>query len=357
VTVSAALIVKNEERVLARCLESIKGAVDEIVIVDTGSEDRTRKIARRYTDRVFDFTWRQDFAAARQYAFDQATSDWVIWLDADDVVRHAGAIRPLLQDIPASVGLVYWRYEYAFDGQGNVTCEFWRERCARRGQGRWTGRIHETLSAPGETQYRTEVVVEHHPEPGVDKLERNIAILQAAIAEEGEIPRLLFYLGRDLASAGQTDRALEALQRYVQIADWDDEKYQAQTRIAELLRWQKRYPEALDADLAALKIHPTWPDAYFGLARTYYFLQDWSKVVHWSEFGEMLATPETIAILDPMDYSFNWIIYYTVALYHVGRIEDALTWTRRALALRPDDPWHRQNEALFQQELHPVSQR
>jgi hypothetical protein len=57
-----------------------------------------------------------------------------------------------------------------------------------------------------------------------------------------------------------------------------------------------------------------------------------------------------------MDYSFNWIIYYTVALYHVGRVEDALTWTRRALELRPDDPWHRQNEALFQQELHPVSQ-
>lgn len=348
-SVAAALIVRDAEATLARCLASVRDAVDEIVVVDTGSVDRTREIAAGYTDRLFDLPWRQNFAAARQYAFDQATADWVFWLDADDVVRNPHAISPMLAAAHAQTGLIFWRYEAAFDPHGNVTCAFWRERCARRGQGHWTGRIHETLSAPGEPWYGEEVVVEHRPEPGANNLARNIAILETALAEEGEDPRLMFYLGRDLASAGETDRARHVLERYLPVAIWDDEKYQAQTLIAELWRRQAQYDAAIDADLAAFKIHPTWPDAYFGLARTYYFRQDWSKVVHWSEFGEMLAEPQTVAILDPMAYRFHWIIYYTNALYHVGRIEDALRWTLRALEICPDDPWHRQNETLFRQ--------
>ena len=65
--VTAALIVRDEAKTLGRCLESIQPSVDQIVIVDTGSEDDTRKIAREYTQDVYDFRWHQDFAAARQY--------------------------------------------------------------------------------------------------------------------------------------------------------------------------------------------------------------------------------------------------------------------------------------------------
>src|SRR5687768_4760658 len=102
-SVSVALIVKNEERVLGRCLKSLRGAVDEIVVVDTGSEDGTKRIAQRYTDKIYDFDWREDFAAARQFAFDRATSDWVAWVDADDVVLEADRIKPLLAATPPEV--------------------------------------------------------------------------------------------------------------------------------------------------------------------------------------------------------------------------------------------------------------
>ena len=67
------MIVKNEEKVLARCLDSIRGFVDEIIIVDTGSDDDTKRIARKYTDKVYDFEWIDDFAAARNYSFSKAT--------------------------------------------------------------------------------------------------------------------------------------------------------------------------------------------------------------------------------------------------------------------------------------------
>jgi glycosyltransferase involved in cell wall biosynthesis len=346
-TVAAALIVKNEEAMLGRCLESIAGHVDEIVIVDTGSTDATKEIASRFTDRIFDFEWVKDFAAARQHAFGQATSDWVFWIDADDVVKGADSIRRVTEQAAPSLGLIYWKYVIAWDPYGNVTCEYWRERCARGGKGRWAGRIHETLMAEGGTLYSDHVIIEHHPEPGEDNLVRNVEIMELALKEEGNQARLLFYLGRDYSTMGETDKAIDAFQRYVPLATWDDERYQAFIFLADLFLRKESWNEAIDANLVALKVQSSWPDAYFGLAKTYYFVKDWPRAVHWSELGEMMAEPKTLAIINPMDYRFNWIIYYTNALYHVGRIEDALHWTREALSLAPNDPWHKENEALF----------
>ena len=72
ITISLCMIVKNEERILARCLDSVKDLVDEIIIVDTGSADATKRIAAEYTDKIYDFTWIDDFSAARNFAFSKA---------------------------------------------------------------------------------------------------------------------------------------------------------------------------------------------------------------------------------------------------------------------------------------------
>jgi glycosyltransferase involved in cell wall biosynthesis len=362
-TVSLTLIVRNEEHILGRCLDSVQGAVDEIVVVDTGSEDATKAIARRYTNCVLDFAWCEDFAAARQFAFDQATSDWVIWLDADDVVLNAEHIKPLAESAPEDVGAFYWRYVYEQDAWGNPCCEFWRERCVRNDNTfRWTGRVHEVLvpQRPWAIVRSSEVVVEHHPNPsrGLEKLQRNLTILEAeyASSEGAPAPRLLFYLGREYASAGDIDKALQFFLHYLRVATWNDEHYLAQTQVAELYRTAQRYELAIDADLQALKICPHWPDAYLGLAKTYYFLQDWHKVIHWTEVGRAMPQPETIHIINPIDYRYNWIIYYTNALYRVGAVQEAQEWTRLALEICPADPWHRQNFFLFEGEVHATHQ-
>ena len=79
------MIVRNEEAVLARCLESVKDA-DEIIIVDTGSVDRTKEIASIFTDNIYDFQWCDDFAKARNFALAQCTGDWVLSIDADELI-------------------------------------------------------------------------------------------------------------------------------------------------------------------------------------------------------------------------------------------------------------------------------
>ena len=106
ITISLCMIVKNEESVLARCLDSVASMMDEIIIVDTGSTDRTKEIAAQYTSRIYDFTWCDDFSAARNYAFSLATMDYIYCPDADEYLdlenqrrflRLKGALLPEIE--------------------------------------------------------------------------------------------------------------------------------------------------------------------------------------------------------------------------------------------------------------------
>lgn len=88
VTISLCMIVKNEERVLARCLDSIRDLMDEIIIVDTGSEDRTKEIAAKYTDKLYDYSWTGNFSEARNFSFSKASCDYIYTADADEVLNE-----------------------------------------------------------------------------------------------------------------------------------------------------------------------------------------------------------------------------------------------------------------------------
>ncbi|MDP9699864.1 glycosyltransferase involved in cell wall biosynthesis [Paenibacillus intestini] len=96
-TVSLCMIVKNEEQVLNRCLDSVKDLVDEIIIVDTGSTDNTLQIARKYTDKIYFFEWIDDFSAARNESLKYATSDYILVLDADEYLEVKGDMQKELE--------------------------------------------------------------------------------------------------------------------------------------------------------------------------------------------------------------------------------------------------------------------
>ncbi|AJG87510.1 glycosyl transferase 2 family protein [Bacillus anthracis] len=83
---SACLIVKNEEEMLGKCLESLRRVIEEIIVVDTGSTDSTKEIARQFTDKVYDFEWMNDFSEARNFAASKANGEWIIAIDADECV-------------------------------------------------------------------------------------------------------------------------------------------------------------------------------------------------------------------------------------------------------------------------------
>ena len=127
-TISCCMIVKNEEKMLPACLASLQGIADELIVVDTGSEDRTREIAASFGARVSEFTWVDDFSAARNYAFSLATGEYIYSADADEVIdeenraRFLELKRALAQgDIEADIVQMYYcgqlkqRTVYNFD--------------------------------------------------------------------------------------------------------------------------------------------------------------------------------------------------------------------------------------------------
>lgn len=102
---SLCMIVKNEEKHLARCLSSVKDAADEIVIVDTGSSDKTIEIAESFGSKIFHFNWINDFSAARNYSLSKCSSDWILYLDADEQLNpdSVDEINRLKKSQPAAV--------------------------------------------------------------------------------------------------------------------------------------------------------------------------------------------------------------------------------------------------------------
>lgn len=200
ITISLCLIVKNEEETLGRCLDSIKDALDEIIIVDTGSTDTTKEIARKYTTKVYDFVWIDNFGAARNFAFSHATQDYIMWLDADDVLLASDLQKLLLlkQDLDPLTDSVTMNYNLASDENGNIVSSLRRNRLVKRTrQFQWIGAVHEYLAVNGKI-INSDITVTHKKERS-DTADRNLKIYQKRIANgENLSPRDLFYYGNEL---------------------------------------------------------------------------------------------------------------------------------------------------------------
>lgn len=216
-TISLCMIVKNEEDVLGRCLDSVADLMDEIIIVDTGSTDKTEHIARKYTDHVEHFKWVDDFAAARNFAFSKATMDYICWLDADDVMDEKNRERflQLKETIPPETDVVMMRYEVAFDAQENPTMSYYRERLLRRKAGfAWTGAVHEVITPCGNIIY-SEVAVQHRKMHAGDP-NRNLQIYEKMLAEGNTLDaRQQFYYARELFAHTRYTDAIAQLEDFL----------------------------------------------------------------------------------------------------------------------------------------------
>jgi GT2 family glycosyltransferase len=146
--VSLTIIARDEATNLSNCLRSVQGLFDEIVVVDTGSTDRTVEVARSFGARVFDFVWVDDFAAARNAALARAAGDYAFWLDADDVVDppERDTLRTLIDGLRAaepSAYVVRCQCDPGEDGSGGETVVDHIRLFPLREEVRWTYRVHE----------------------------------------------------------------------------------------------------------------------------------------------------------------------------------------------------------------------
>lgn len=212
VEISLCMIVKNEEKVLARCLDSIVDLMDEIIIVDTGSTDQTKKIARQYTDQVYDFEWVQDFSAARNFAFSKATKEYIYTADADEVLDEENHKRfaELKQVLLPEIEMVQMKYgnqlshgtAYNFD-------EEYRPKLFRRlREWTWIEPVHEQVRLD-PVIFDSDIVITHKPHDNHAK--RDFAVFQKYIREGKRLSKRLHHMyAMELYISGDEEDLAEA---------------------------------------------------------------------------------------------------------------------------------------------------
>lgn len=166
ISISLCMIVKNEEAVLKRCLDSVAGLMDEIIIVDTGSTDATKEIAARYTDRIYDFAWNGDFSAARNFSFSKAGKDYIYCADADEVLDECNRerFRVLKQTLLPEIDIVQMKYgnQLEFNTTYNYDEEYRPKLFKRLREFTWIEPIHETVRLE-PVIYDSDIVICHKP--------------------------------------------------------------------------------------------------------------------------------------------------------------------------------------------------
>ncbi len=221
---SACLIVKNEESVLPRCLESIRTFVDEIVVVDTGSNDHTIEIAHSYGARVYHFPWIDDFSAARNESLRYARGEWILSIDADEVIDAANAAK--IRQIITREDIMAVTVRQCIPQQAdNIATSYYSEYCRifrRHPDIRFEGAIHEqilpSIERLGGMVLRSDIVV-HHWAYAIDavkkqkRAERNLRCLLAEMKHAPDDPFLYLNLGMTYRELGQRDASIEALHR------------------------------------------------------------------------------------------------------------------------------------------------
>jgi tetratricopeptide (TPR) repeat protein len=221
---SLTMIVKNEAATLGRCLDSVRDLVDEIIVVDTGSSDDTKDIAQKHAARIFDISWPDSFAAARNESLRHASGQWILWLDGDeyfDETNHA-KLRHLLDHLQDNTAYVMDQSSPA--GNCSVTLVGQVRLFRNHPAIRWDYRVHEqilpSLKKLGHAVHFTSIAIEHsgYLDPALrhKKLERNLRLLNLDLAERPNDAFTLFNLGWAYADLGRCADAIPFLQRSLQ---------------------------------------------------------------------------------------------------------------------------------------------
>ena len=317
-TVSACMIVKNAGGKLSRTLDSIQGSYDQLVIVDTGSDDIvTKQIAEERADvfaewsdpdpiciteealeangidpsRACEVT--SDFAAARNFSYSLCTGDLIFWIDAGDTLSNPQGLRSYIETLRYNnVESVWMAYDYEHDEQGHCTMQQSRERITTRGATTWRSPIHEVLCQTrpclggGIPIEDCRVVHEYHDDEDKRfKSLRNYLVMDRAMARDTQNPEPRAYMnrGNSLVGLDRYEEAIDDFREYLSGSSWNEEKYMIHLTVSFCFRRMGDLRSATQEVFRAVSLEPRFREAYIELANLYLEQGEWKKALHWSE--------------------------------------------------------------------------
>lgn len=355
--IAAALIagdsVKEDSTDFERCLRSLNGYVDRVFVSYNGSGEFPPQVTGAPPITYQYYAWEDDFSVNRNHSFQMVRNwegltgeifDWTIWLDTDDTLEGGENLQSMLNGVDSETQGIFLRYDYAVDPDtGFVLAVQQRERLFRRdARAVWHYPIHEICHCPAGTQYarRDEVSIRHWRQAEFENnatRERNRRILVKARRENPEEPRFLYYHANEVYAEAAlahhngepvdalADAAIHEYEQYIDVAPTPDDAYMAAHQIAELKRMKGDNVDAIESELQAMMIHPSWPDAYVGIAQAYMQEQDWVNVEHWAKACLLLSSDqETTQVREPLNDKYLPNLLLGIARENQGNLRGAL---------------------------------
>jgi len=356
INISLCMIVKNEESVIGRCLESVADLVDEFVIVDTGSTDATATIVSRFTSKIYTFNWIDDFAAARNFAFEQATMDYILWLDADDVIMpdERAKLLELKQMLDPNVDSVTILYHLCKDEYGNITFSLRRNRLVRRSRNfRWIGPVHEYLQVGGYI-FHSDIAITHLPLDDGKDSDRNLKIYERRLANgEKFTPRDLYYYANELKDHGLTRRAIDYYEIFLNEGNgWIEDNISACGKLADCYHDLGDSQSELKSTIRSLQYDRPRPE--FCCRLGYHFLnkQNYDSAIYW--YQSAIQGEQQGNLLGFFNPTFStWLPHLQLSVCYdkVGNYGLASQHNEIALRYRPNDSTMLKNREYFQARL------
>lgn len=358
ITVTAAIMVKNEEHHINNCMKNLVPAMDEIIIIDTGCTDNTIKIAKTFPKvKVIEFEWCDDFSAARNAAIPHIKSDWVLWIDADEYlykedIKNIRTVAAIYDDVNAPVLLRIGHMNETTDGQVLTSYDINRMFSLKYPY-KFYSRIHEQIKLEGTDMYESapfsksvRIRVYHNgytlsEMKQKNKLNRNIHLLKMMVEDEPNNPAWLFFYGRELCAAGKIDNGIDILLQCEKVS----KNYPSfgrlldvHTILANAYLSKKDLDKAEEVCIRSLKIRNDFPNTLYILARikverSLQLLNEAEKYV----VNSLNAFETYRGIVSPDESIRIWkgdLLYSDIAL-HQGKIAKAVEGYKKSLQLIP----------------------
>jgi glycosyltransferase involved in cell wall biosynthesis len=352
-TLSLCMIVKNEEDVLENCLKTVP-FVDEIIIVDTGSTDRTKEIAYRYTDKVYDFQWVDDFSAARTFSFSKATKDYILWLDADDVIPEENLDEWWKQkaELSDKIDVVVLPYHRKYNNPNEPTFSLIRERIARNCPLiTWHDPVHESFPVFGNTIHNYKCVVLHNKtKPNPPK--RNLNILDKYIANGNTLsPRLTYYYGQELFENDRPAEAIEYFEKYLTYPNlYRPNVHDAYMLLSESYRKTSQKEKAIQTLARSISVWGKFhPKVAYLLGNEFLNNGSLIEAKYWYKLA--LANKDNrdmkTAIYEPDYFTFYPSMQLAVVYDKLGKYDKGAKYNAMAGAIHPDNNVYQTNARYF----------
>lgn len=340
-SLSVMLIVKNEQRHLREILKTVKLFADEIIVIDTGSTDGSKRIARQYATKVYDLVWKNDFAQARNFGIRKCTKEYIMWLDADDRINpaHVSHISTLLSEEPVS-DIYFFPYHYLYHDDGEASLVASRARIFRKKKNiHFEYPVHECLifSATATTTAVDIPIYHGNKNTVTDSAKRNMGILVPALKKKKyrDDMRLWWCLGREYIAMDEKKNAVAAYKTALGKNDKNvspNQRSQIEYELGRIFLDQGEQGLAYEQFKNAEKTFPHWREPIFEQAKILLHQEKYKEALGMFLKCQRIAMPASFDVLDRALYKKKTLNVWLGRTYVcLGNYYKALYYSTRIL--------------------------